>query len=140
MSSPFKTRPPGIVLTGIKAILASGAIAGAIGIWTLLSNQAVEGSYTTDINSDAGTDENNTVGSVPTLVSLIQLDGDLLVSANPTELPDLRSISALPTATVSIQAPIVQTVNLGAGSGGAQSGGNAKKTSRKKSAAKTRSS
>ncbi len=136
MSSPFKTRPPGIVLSGIKAILASGAIAGAIGIWTLLSNQAVEGSYNQDLNSDSELDENNTAESLPTLVSLIQLDGDQVVSANPTEIPtDLRAISALPTATVSIQAPLVQTVNLGGGSGGT-----AKKTARKKSAAKTRSS
>ncbi len=142
MNSPFKSRPPGIVLTGLKAFLASGALAGAIGIWTLLANQAVEGSNTKDVNTDNGVDDSNSLDAMPTLVPLIQLHTDQSVAVIPTDLPPaLRTISAIPTATVSIQPQPVQTVNLGAGSGGAQqSGGGAKKTARKKSAAKTRTS
>ncbi len=143
MKSPFKSRPPGIVLTGLKAFLASGALAGAIGIWTLLANQVVEGSNTKDVNTDNDVDDSNSLDPMPTLVSLIQLrTDDQSAAVIPTDLPPaMRTISAIPTATVSIQPQPVQTVNLGAGSGGAQqSGGSAKKPARKKSAAKTRSS
>jgi len=142
MNSPFKSRPPGIVLTGLKAFLASGALAGAIGIWTLLANQAVQGSNTKADNTDNAVDDSNSLEPMPTLVQLVQLNTDQSVAVLPTDLPPtLRTISAIPTATVSIQPQPVQTVNLGAGSGGAQqSGASANKPARKKSAAKTRSS
>jgi len=142
MNSPFKTKPSAAVLLGIKTLLASGAIAGTVGIWSMLSNQAVSASKLE--GSDANLEEEIFVEaeSMPTLVSLIRPE----VLATPEGVlanlpPSLRNVTALPTATAIVAAPPVQTLNLGTGSGGAKTGNSSsKKANRKKSAAKSKSS
>lgn len=142
MNSPFKTKPSATVLLGIKTLLASGAIAGTVGIWSMLSNQAVSAAKVDGTESTQDEEAMVEADAMPTLVSLIRPE----VLSTPEGVlanlpPSLRNVSALPTATAIVSAPPVQTLNLGSGSSGAKTGNSsARKASRKKSAAKSKSS
>lgn len=142
MNSPFKSKPSATVLLGIKTLLASGAIAGTVGIWSMLSNQEVSASKLEE--SDANLEEaiQGEAESMPTLVSLIRPEELATPAGVLANLPpSLRNVSALPTATAIVSAPPVQTLNMGSGSGGGNTGNtSSKKANRKKSAAKSKSS
>ena len=135
MSQLFKTKPPAIVLTGIKARLASGAVMGVIGLWSSISNQTI-GNYVNGAQND-----NQTEGAVfhvnylPTLASLNSSIDIASIPAVETPQP-LRNVSALPTATPAIQSVQIQTVNINSNP---QNSAN-KSSTKKKSSATSRAS
>ena len=110
---PMNRKKPGSgVLNGIKIVLASGAVAGAVGIWSMLSGNAMN-----DTNLQ-GQDQGNTdLAALPTLIPLVDAS---TLATNPASDPSttgLRSVT-VPTQSAAIQAPVVQTVIIAAPSSG----------------------
>lgn len=126
MQQTNRKKPGSGVLNGIKILLASGAVAGAVGIWSILAGNAMSDSSVT--GQDAG---NNGLADLPTLVPLADIPTVSAV-AGIDPLTGLRNVAA-PTQGAVIQAPAVQSVIIG---GSTASGG----TTVRKPAARTRSS
>lgn len=127
------------VLTGIKVAVISGALAGAVGMWSIFAGKALAKTVDTEANVDGNNNTLDQLAPMPTLVALqmpvvSQVSLPAAVSANP----ELRSVSAL-TADPAIVAPVVQSVVVQAPvySGG---GGGGKKSGGKRPVAQTRSS
>lgn len=135
MSQLFKTKPPSIVLTGIKALIASGAVMGVIGLWSSISNEAINNYAKNDQEIGQNNKTSLQMSPLPTLASINLSSADVLTpSVEPSKT--LRNVSVLPTATPVIQSVQIQTVNI---SGNPQNNTN-KSVAKKKSSASSRSS
>jgi len=135
MSQLFKTKPPSIVLTGIKALIASGAVMGVIGLWSSISNEAINNYIKNDQEIGQNNKTSLQMSPLPTLASINLSSADVLTpSVEPSKT--LRNVSVLPTATPVIQSVQIQTVNI---SGNPQNNTN-KSVAKKKSSASSRSS
>jgi hypothetical protein len=133
MQQTNRKKPDSGVLNGIKIVLASGAVAGAVGIWSMLAGNAMN-----DVNLQ-GQDQGNTgLADLPTLIPLADVQASLINPVSDPSSTGLRSVT-VPTQSATLQSPIVQPMILGApsSSGGAVSGSAAKP---KRAAARTRSS
>ena len=127
MQQTNRNKPSAGVLNGIKIVIASGAVAGAMGIWSMLAGKALN-------NSNVQAQDQDTTGLVelPTLIPYAtgQASGVNLEVNNSTT--GLRNVTG-PTQNSTIQtAPVVQTMVIAAPSGGGGGG--------KKGAARTNSS
>ena len=110
MQSVKRTKPNPGVLNGIKLVLASGAIAGAVGIWSALSGSAVNNAPAQIQNPNT-----NELVNLPTLVPLV-MNPTSNLNADQTEVV-LRNVTA-PEPSVVIQTPVVQSIVIGGTSGG----------------------
>lgn len=123
MQQTNRKKPGSGVLNGIKIVLASGAVAGAVGIWSILAGKALN-----DTNLQ-GQDQGNTdLAALPTLIPLADVSTLATNSALNPSTTGLRSVT-VPTQSAAIQAPVVQTVIIAAPS----SGGGTRATTRTRS-------
>jgi hypothetical protein len=111
MSQLFKTKPPSIVMTGIKALLASGAVMGVIGLWSSISNETINDFANNDQELNQNDETSLNMSSLPTLASLnLAIETVLTPAAEPSQT--LRDVSVLPTATPAVQSVQIQTVTI----------------------------
>jgi hypothetical protein len=129
MQQTNRNKPSAGVLNGIKIVIASGAVAGAMGIWSMLAGKALNNS-----NVQAQGQDDTGLAELPTLIPYVAVQASgvsPVVNNSPT---GLRNVTG-PTQNTAIQtAPVVQTMVIAAPSGGGGGGGG------KKAAARTTSS
>jgi hypothetical protein len=121
MQQTNRNKPSAGVLNGIKIVIASGAVAGAMGIWSMLAGKALSNS-----NVQAQDQDNTGLAELPTLIPFaeVQVSGVSPVVNNSTA--GLRSVTG-PTQNMTIQtAPVVQTMVLAAPSVSGGGGGGVK--------------
>ena len=124
-----RNKPTAGVLNGIKIVIASGAIAGAVGIWSMLAGKALANSNLQE--QDQG---NTGLTELPTLVPITVAQNTWISPVVSQSSTGLRSVTA-PSSNLNIQAaPVIETVIINAPSGGGGGGGG------KKAAARTGSS
>lgn len=111
MQQTNRNKPAPGVLNGLKIVIASGAVAGAVGIWSVLAGNAM-----TNTDLQAQDQGNNDLAQLPTLVPLAEVQNNAITAVvDPTT--GLRSVGS-PTQGAAIQAPVVQTVIVAAPSSG----------------------
>lgn len=110
MQTGNRTKPEAGILKAIKIVLASGAVAGTVGIWSALAGSAMSNS-STQLQSPGG----NNLTTFPTLVPLV---------INPTSSQGVdqagiiqRNVTA-PEPGAVMQTPVIQTIIVGGSSGG----------------------
>ncbi len=112
MQQTNRKKPGSGVLNGIKIVLASGAVAGAVGIWSMLAGNAMN-----DTNLQ-GQDQGNTdLAELPTLIPLADVSTMAVIPVSDPSTTGLRSVT-VPTQGAAIQAPVVQTIIVAAPSSG----------------------
>jgi hypothetical protein len=131
MQQTNRKKPDSGVLNGIKIVLASGAVAGAVGIWSMLAGNAMN-----DVNLQSQDQGNTGLADLPTLIPLADVQASVINPVTDPSTTGLRSVT-IPTQSSTLQSPVVQPMVLGAPAVGAVSGGVVKP---KRPAARTRSS
>ena len=66
MQQTNRNKPSAGVLNGIKIVIASGAVAGAMGIWSMLAGKALNNS-----NVQAQDQDNTGIAELPTLIPYV---------------------------------------------------------------------
>jgi hypothetical protein len=127
MTPTNRNKPLPGVLNGIKIIIASGAVAGAVGIWSLLAGKALD-----NTNIQVQDQGNIDLADLPTLIPLAAVQNSVINSVADQSSTGLRSV-VIPTQGAVIQAPVVQTVIIAAPSTG---GGGTRPAARTRSSRK----
>lgn len=141
MQSNPQKKPAQGVLTGIKVVLVSGAVAGSIGIWGMLSDKALQSEMGKVSADNDQTNQVDNFTALPTLINVVTLNTEqaFVLAPTPTEAPGLRNVSAIPTQDASLSQPEIKTVVIGIPSGGS-GGGGTKSSKASKPASSTKSS
>jgi hypothetical protein len=130
MQQTNRNKPSAGVLKGIKIVIASGAVAGAMGIWSMLAGKALNNS-----NVQAQGQDDTGLAELPTLIPYVAVQASGVNPAVDNTLTGLRNVTGPTTQNTTVQAaPVVQTMVIAAPSGGGGGGGG------KKAAARTTSS
>jgi hypothetical protein len=123
MQQTNRNKPSAGVLNGIKIVIASGAVAGAMGIWSMLAGKALNNS-----NVQAQGQDDTGLAELPTLIPYVAVQASGVSPVVDNSLTGLRNVTG-PTQNTTVQtAPVVQTMVLAAPSvsGGGGGGGGVK--------------
>jgi hypothetical protein len=133
MNSNSNSKPSKAALTGMKVVLVSASIAGSIGLWGALSQEAMNVAAKSD-DSASDVPGVTDLAYLPTLTNLIQIDTSKVVqyAPTPTAGPVLRDVAMMPTPTA-YTAPEVKTVVIGVPVSGGGGGGKSKPGTKTKS-------
>jgi hypothetical protein len=121
MQQSNRNKPSAGVLNGIKIVIASGAVAGAMGIWSMLAGKALNNS-----NVQAQNQDNTGLAELPTLIPYQAVQASSVSPVVNNSTAGLRSVTGPTQNTIVQAAPVVQTMVLSAPSVSGGGGGGVK--------------
>jgi hypothetical protein len=121
MQQTNRNKPSAGVLNGIKIVIASGAVAGAMGIWSMLAGKALNNS-----NVQAQDQDSTGIAELPTLIPYVAVQSSGVNPGVDNSLAGLRSVTGPTQNSTILTAPAVQTMVIAAPSGGGGGGGGVK--------------
>jgi hypothetical protein len=122
MQQTNRNKPSAGVLNGIKIVIASGAVAGAMGIWSMLAGKALNNS-----NVQAQDQDSTGIAELPTLIPYVAVQSSGVNPGVDNSLAGLRSVTGPTQNSTILTAPAVQTMVIAAPSGGGGGGVKAKR-------------
>jgi hypothetical protein len=122
MQQTNRNKPSAGVLNGIKIVIASGAVAGAMGIWSMLAGKALNNS-----NVQAQDQDSTGIAELPTLIPYVAVQSSGVNPGVDNSLAGLRSVTGPTQNSTILTAPAVLTMVIAAPSGGGGGGVKAKR-------------
>jgi hypothetical protein len=122
MQQTNRNKPSAGVLNGIKIVIASGAVAGAMGIWSMLAGKALNNSTVQAQGQDS-----TGIAELPTLIPYVAVQSSGVNPGVDNSLAGLRSVTGPTQNSTILTAPAVLTMVIAAPSGGGGGGVKAKR-------------